>query len=331
LPVIPEDELPIHEDTPAVNDKTVMDDETPMIDDETSVIHETPRQEMDDTALQSAILSEVASIADESTIQYSIHEPRMRQSDTFAPDLEGTRTEATRTSHGASRVAKPKPKPRKTRETAKPTEHVEIKVYRRKGQSTDIDPLGAAPTQPVNSADVLAQFISELCEGYISKIKSRQSGSAPSKQLPRILMALTSFMTYCEDSLFEITVAQNAVHSLTARLSKTLKDQGSLRAELMNVKLERESVRRKIDSVRAHHSGQAEAEQAQNDLLTTLHDLDIAIQRGRANGGIVQEDDAPDDPSNIYEELLETIQGNHILDGLKDWNSLLETSYQSLK
>ena len=314
----PQDALPvIHEDEPSIPD------ETPAAPDEA------PLLEMDDTAFQSTVLEDT-SIVDESSIQPSILDARIRQSDTFAPDLEGTRTEPTQTSHSVSNVAKVKPKPRKKRDAVKSNEHVDIKVYRRKGQSTDIDPLGSAPTQPVNSADVLAQFLSELCEAYISKIKARQSGSAPSKQLPRILMALTSFMTYCEDTLFEITVAQNAVHVLTARLNKILKDQGGLRAELMNVKIEREAVRRKIDSVRAHHSGQAEAEQAQNDLLTTLHDLDIAIQRGRASDETVQED-VPEDASTIYDELMEAIHGNHILDSLKDWNSLLETSCQVLK
>jgi septal ring factor EnvC (AmiA/AmiB activator) len=143
-------------------------------------------------------------------------------------------------------------------------------------------------------------------------------------------MALTSFMTYCEDTMFDITVAQNTVHILTGRLNKVLKDQGGLRAELMNVKLEREEVRRKIDRVRARHSGQAEAEQAQNDLLTTLHDLDVAIQRGRAKGVMVGEEE-PEDPSTLYDELMETIHGNTMLDSLKDWTSLLETAGRALK
>jgi hypothetical protein len=308
-----------------------------ILEDEPSISQEIPAApseaqliETDDTTFQSTVLEEDTSIVDESSIQASVLDTRIRRSETFAPDLEGTRTEPTQTSNSVSNVAKAKPKPRKKRDTVRSNEHVEIKVYRRKGQSADIDPLGSAPTQPINSADVLAQFVSDLGETYISKIKARQSGSAPSKQLPRILMALTSFMTYCEDTLFEITVAQNAVHVLTARLNKIFKDQGGLRAELMNVKLEREAVRRKIDSVRARHSGQAEAEQAQNDLLTTLHDLDIAIQRGRASGQTVQSDD-PEDPSTVYDELMETIHGNHIVDSLKDWNSLLETSCQVLK
>jgi hypothetical protein len=313
---------------PQVSLPVIHEDEQAMPDESSPIPDEAPAIEMDDTTFQSTVLED-ASIVDESSIQPSVLDTRIRQSETFAPDLEGTRTEAMQTSHRMSNV-NPKPKARKKREAAKSNEHVEIKVYRRsKGQSTDVDPLGATPTQPVNSADVLAQFLSELCEGYIAKIKSRQSGSAPSKQLPRILMALTSFMTYCEDTLFEITVAQNAVHVLSARLNKVLKDQGGLRAELMNVKLEREAVRRRIDNVRVRHSGQAEAEQAQSDLLTTLHDLDVAIQRGRASGGMAQEDE-PEDPSSLYDELLEAIQGNHILDNLRDWNSMLETSCRVL-
>jgi hypothetical protein len=313
---------------PQVTLPVIHEDEHAIPDESSPIPGAAPATEMETAAFESTILEET-SILDESSVQPGMHDTRVRQSETFAPDLEGTRTEATQTSHGVSNVAKSKPKARKKRDATKSNEHVEIKVYRRsKGQSTDADPLGAAPTQPVNSADVLAQFLSELCEGYIAKIKNRQSGSAPSKQLPRILMALTSFMTYCEDTLFEITVAQNAVHVLAARLNKLLKDQGGLRAELMNVKLEREAVRRKIDSVRARHSGQVEAEQAQNDLLTTLHDLDIAIQRGRANGGTAQ--DEPEEPSTLYDELQEAIQGNHILDGLRDWNSMLETSCQVL-
>jgi hypothetical protein len=97
----------------------------------------------------------------------------------------------------------------------------------------------------------------------------------------------------------------------------------------MNVKLEREAIRRKIDSVRAHHSGQAEDEQVQNDLLTALHDLDVAIQRGRANG--VEEGEEPENPNNVYDEMIETIQGNQILDCIKDWNTLLDMSHQVLK
>jgi hypothetical protein len=317
LSAVPQDTLPV-----ILEDEPSMLDETPAAPDETTGI------EMDDTTIQSAF--EDTSMVDESSIQPSILESRIRKSETFAPDLEGTRVEPTETTHNVTNVPKPKSKPRKQREPNQSNEHVDIKVYRRKGQPADVDPLGAASTQPVNSADVLAQFLAELCEGYIAKIKARQSGSAPSKQLPRILMALTSFMTYCEDTMFDITVAQNTVHILTGRLNKVLKDQGGLRAELMNVKLEREEVRRKIDRVRARHSGQAEAEQAQNDLLTTLHDLDVAIQRGRAKGVMVGVEE-PEDPSTLYDELMETIHGNTMLDSLKDWTSLLETAGQALK
>jgi hypothetical protein len=150
---------------------------------------------------------------------------------------------------------------------------VDVTIYRRSRRpQSDTDPLGATPIPSFNPADVLAQITSEMSRTYIA-------GSTTASARQRRL--LVAFENTLQDALFDISAAQNTVHALTGRLRKVKRENGDIRVDLLRVKAEREEVGRRMDSVRSKHARGVQEEEDRRHLVEGLHDLDIALQRGR--------------------------------------------------
>jgi hypothetical protein len=282
-----------------------------------------------------------------------------RRSDTtFAPELEGTRDGITnrlrrpstiqssssrrsllprhkplsrRRSSKASRTTTKTPKPKKPKANqnstnqapTEPVQTVAVTVYRRsKKPSVDTDPLGAMSIPAVNSADVLAQILTEMGNKYISKIAEQTS----KKEFESLLRyPLVSFMSNVQDLLFDLSTTQNSVFALTGRLRSLKREQTELRAELIRAKKDREDVKLEIDSVRSSHVNHVKEEKEEHDLLNMLNDLDVAIQRGRdRTREILAEDLDVNDDDLLLHDVQQLLDGGGLIGNIREWNSRLE-------
>jgi hypothetical protein len=266
----------------------------------------------------------------------------------FDPDLEGTREDDTANSafheptdriaavrdralqsplaSQGSRTPAPQSKPSSNRTQASnirkrnPTNTgnmVDVTVYRRSRRpQADTDPLGATQIPSLNPADVLAQITSEMSSTYIA------GSTTASARQRRLLLA---FENTLHDALFDISAAQNAVHALTGRLRKVKRENGDIRAELLRVKAEREEIGRRMDSVRSKHSQRVQAEEDRRHLVEGVHDLDIALQRGRESmretGSAVDGFDGS--PGDLLIATVQLVQNKGLVGAVRDMNAFL--------
>jgi hypothetical protein len=246
----------------------------------------------------------------------------------------------------------PPPKPRKRRSdnpvptqprkryTGKP---IEIKVYRRT-KDPNQDPSSHAPTvlPPINAVDVLSQIVSEIGARHLESVKAKQSrGTAQHQRAARRRMStIQAFLARLDDALFDVSCAQNAAHVTQSKLQKAKREQGNLRAELMRLKRERDDVCLRIDGVRETHARRAAENDERNGLLTRLHDVDVAVQRGRLRareaGEEEEEEEEEEGPLEDGNQLLEDVarfvgSGGGFVGSVRRWNAFLEKSSDVLQ
>jgi len=266
---------------------------------------------------------------------------------TFAPPLEGTRdvtlhitaaVEPRPSSVPApsrptyTRASQTKPKARRKPKTgkAKPSgQTVQVTVYRRSKKAVvDTDPLGAAPIPAVNPADVLLQIAKEMGNKHIEKTKENTGRREFEKKHRYPLLA---FMANLEDLLGDVSRAQNDAYAMSSRIRSLKREQSDLRTDLMRIKKDREDVLFEIDSVRINRAARMKVEQQEHDLLNSLHDLDVAVQRGRSRTKGMKENELVFDENDMLLSDVKDILANGGLIGrCKDWNELLDQAASSL-
>lgn len=97
----------------------------------------------------------------------------------------------------------------------------------------------------------------------------------------------------------------------------------------MSLRREREKIALRTDEVRRSHAKASKAAQEDNDLNTMLHDIELAVQRGRA-----QQDNDSDDGDRgangldvLIHDVAATVSsanGPGLLDQVKRFNAYLE-------
>jgi hypothetical protein len=223
-------------------------------------------------------------------------------------------------------AAPPRKKQKTTKETSGAT--IPITVYRRTNpQQIDDDPLGADPTPSLNPADVLAQISIELTNTYIETYTTSQSSSQSSRKTrQRQINALVSFREHLQDSLFDVTVAQNTTYILATRVRKAQKEKRRLREELIARRKEREEVELEIDRIQAARKAKEEMETRQKELMQSLFDIQDAVKKGREKAkregregeGVVL------GVEMMAQSVFEGIGRGGILQQVRDWNGMLE-------
>jgi hypothetical protein len=260
---------------------------------------------------------------------------------TFTPPLGGTRDVTLHISAAVeprpSLVAAPsrptytrapqvKAKPRKKQKTNKPKasgQTVEVTVYRRSKKAVaDTDPLGAAPIPSVNAADVLLQIAKEMGNKHIEKVQERVPQRDFEKKHRYPLLA---FMANLEDLLGDVSRAQNDTYAMSSRIRSLKREQSDLRSELMRVKKHRDDTLFEIDTIRSNRAAKIKTEQEEFDLLNSLHDLDVAVQRGRDRTKGMKENELVFDESDmLLDDVKDILAGGGLVERCKDWTTLLE-------
>jgi hypothetical protein len=217
---------------------------------------------------------------------------------------------------------------------------LEITVYRRTKDPTNTLDIKNGNTLPsVNAADILSQVVAELGNSNLEALKAKQSrGSSQFQRAVRRRQAtIKTFMARVDDCLFDMSNAQNAVYAVSSKLQRIKREQGNLRAELMKLKKERDEVNFNIDSVREKHAQRAKENDEQNGLLRQLHDLDIAIQRGRLKAAeqAAESDDEDNEPvlngNQLLADVARFVGDGGFMKSVQMWNEFLEKSSDVLQ
>ncbi|KAK2792471.1 hypothetical protein FQN52_003406 [Onygenales sp. PD_12] len=186
----------------------------------------------------------------------------------------------------------------------------------------------------VNPADVLGQICRETLEKTLSTLEdgiSKESNTARRAEWTRKRKAVELFGTELEQRLFDMSELLDSNFVLSARLKRERKDMAALRNRLVELRKERGDIALKIDGVRRKYTEEENTKMEQTNLNNALHDLQLAIDRGR---GRKADDSQVPDPAVGLEFLLRTVAqdvsstapGSHggILSQIKNFNDQLE-------
>ncbi|KAI9816010.1 MAG: hypothetical protein M1827_002002 [Pycnora praestabilis] len=146
----------------------------------------------------------------------------------------------------------------------------------------------SAPALPkrggVNAVDVLSQICKELIAQSVQTMRDDVGNAVSTKEkgkLKRKIKVVEAFGMELDARLFEMTDAVDNNYSLSTRVRQANKEKVVLREELLEVRREREKIALKMDEVRRVHRKESIDTQSRNDLNTAMHDIELAIHRGR--------------------------------------------------
>ncbi|PGH06398.1 hypothetical protein GX51_02410 [Blastomyces parvus] len=184
----------------------------------------------------------------------------------------------------------------------------------------------------VNPADVLGQICRETLEKTTSNLADsiqQESNASRRAEWTRKRKAVELFSVELEQRLFDMSELLDSNFVLSARLKREKQDMASLRNRLIALRKEREDVSLRIDEVRRKYADDEQVKTVHDNLNNSLHDLQLAIDRGRK---VDDEHDA--NPAIGLEFLLRTVAqdvsstapGSHsgILNQIRIFNSQLE-------
>ncbi|KAI9782539.1 MAG: hypothetical protein M1816_001836 [Peltula sp. TS41687] len=157
------------------------------------------------------------------------------------------------------------------------------------GEEEGEDILSTAPKfirRPgVNAVDVLNQLCKELIETHLETLHERGVDEADPQrrsELRHHRRAIEGFGKELEERCFELTEALDTNHALHIRARQASREKFRLREALLRLRRERETVGLKIDGVKRVMEHESQKARHENSIHTSMHDIEIAVQRGRA-------------------------------------------------
>lgn len=252
----------------------------------------------------------------------------------------------------ASRAKPHKQKPVRARPSRDATEQsISVKIQRlTKPRSLDEDDPEAedilnteipfANRGGVNAVDVLAQMCEELINSGLLKLQDtfdKAQDAATKKELRVKLRALEAFQEELRTRLLEQTIALDALYALKRRVREAQKSKLHLRERIIQIRAEREQVALRMDAVRIKHEGEGKEALHNINLSAAMHDVDLAIEEGRAAPELSAKGQKAADLANLelrIERVREQACGQALGGGnlrcIKSFNAFLERAVTAL-
>ncbi|BCS24943.1 uncharacterized protein APUU_41387A [Aspergillus puulaauensis] len=136
----------------------------------------------------------------------------------------------------------------------------------------------------VNAADVLAQICRETLEKTLTTLKNgiaNETNTARRAEFTLRRKAVEAFSTELEGRLFDLSEMLDSNFMLGTKVKKAKRKMMDLRSRLDHVRREREAVALRMDAVRSEHAKEEQAERARSTINHSLHNLDLALERGQ--------------------------------------------------
>ncbi|KAL3466441.1 hypothetical protein BJX64DRAFT_228577 [Aspergillus heterothallicus] len=191
----------------------------------------------------------------------------------------------------------------------------------------------------VNPADVLAQICRETLEKTLTTLKNgidNEANAARRQEWTLRRKAVEAFGTELEGRLFELSEMLDSNFMLGVKVKKAKRNMMDLRARLDQVRREREAVALRTDAVRREHMKGEESRMARSTINHTLHNLDLALERGqnRTSGeGESLTAGLEFRLRTVAQSVSSTASGAHggLLNQIKRFNAQLEATARKLE
>ncbi|KUI70505.1 hypothetical protein VM1G_06026 [Cytospora mali] len=157
----------------------------------------------------------------------------------------------------------------------------------------------------VNAVDVLAQMCEEIIDASLQSLKdafSNAQDAATKKELRTKMRALEAFQEELRTRLLEHTIALDTLFALKRRVREAQKEKLKLRERIIQIRAEREQVALRMDAVRVKHDEDSKEALHNINVSSAMHDIELAIEQGRAAAELSVKDQKTADLSNL--ELL---------------------------
>ncbi|KAL4743108.1 hypothetical protein BDV11DRAFT_166512 [Aspergillus similis] len=136
----------------------------------------------------------------------------------------------------------------------------------------------------VNPADVLAQICRETLEKTLTTLKTGIENEANATRRAEWTLrrkAVEAYGAELEGRLSDLSEMLDSNFMLSAKVKKAKRNMLDLRARLDHIRREREAVALRLDAVRREHAREEQAGMARSTINHSLHNLDLALERGQ--------------------------------------------------
>ncbi|KAK2063418.1 AT hook domain-containing protein [Colletotrichum caudatum] len=193
----------------------------------------------------------------------------------------------------------------------------------------------------VNTVDVLTQVCNEMIETSLDTLKEgvRNAQDKSAKREYQVqFRALEAYREELQNRLLQHTILLDALHSLRKRVRSVQKERVALREEIMRIRAERDQVALRKDAVRSKHEKVTEEALNQLSLSSQMHDIDLAVERGRAAPELGPAEKKTAELANleilicrITDQACSQSGAGGTLKQIKDFNALLERAAVALE
>ncbi|KAF4502688.1 hypothetical protein FAGAP_1089 [Fusarium agapanthi] len=258
-----------------------------------------------------------------------------------------------------SRTTQEKPLPKQVRRTKQAAKErrvsdgsaIEVTVQRFvnikkfiKGDDEEEDHLAADlpfTTTGVTAVDVFAQACLEVIDGAVAKLFEtlQNTEEKDKKKECRIkIRALEAYKEELTSRLLQLSIHLMDWQSLRKRVRLVQREKLSLREEILRLKAEREQVALKMDAVRIKHEEDTKESKYRLDTSATMHDIDMAVERGRDAPELSRAQEKRADLANlellvarITDEASSSSSAGGMLQQVKNFNAFLERAAIALE
>ncbi|KAK1994831.1 AT hook domain-containing protein [Colletotrichum falcatum] len=193
----------------------------------------------------------------------------------------------------------------------------------------------------VNTVDVLTQVCDEMIETSLDALKEgvrNAQDKAAKREYQVQFRALEAYREELQTRLLQHTILLDALHSLRKRVRSVQKERMALRDEIMRIRAERDQVALRKDAVRIKHEKVTEEALNQLSLSSQMHDIDLAVDRGRAAPELGPAEKKTAELANleilisrITDQACSQSGAGGTLKQIRDFNALLERAAVALE
>ncbi|ESZ97443.1 hypothetical protein SBOR_2132 [Sclerotinia borealis F-4128] len=190
----------------------------------------------------------------------------------------------------------------------------------------------------VNAVDVLSQICQELVTAGLETLGDnavRTQEATQRLEYKTKIRAVESFSKELQVRLLEHTINLDNSYSLEKRLREGQRKKLSLREEILRVRAAREKVALRMDEIRITHEKDSHDAQQREVLNSTVHDIELAIERGKSSSGHTDADDGKANIElslkHVASEASSASDDGGILKQIKAFNAFMERAALALE
>ncbi|KAL4766876.1 hypothetical protein BDW60DRAFT_212506 [Aspergillus nidulans var. acristatus] len=205
---------------------------------------------------------------------------------------------------------------------------------------SNIQTTGLPSRGGVNPADVLAQICRETLEKTLTTLKTGIENEANATRRAEWTLrrkAVEAYGAELEGRLSDLSEMLDSNFMLSAKVKKAKRNMLDLRARLDHIRREREAVALRLDAVRREHAREEQAGMARSTINHSLHNLDLALERGQNRTSTTQSESPTAGLELRLRSLAQSVSSSApgsqggILGQIKSFNAQLEAAARRLE